>query len=166
MTGGTVLGGIFGGCNTDGDVTGNSVVNIYGGTIGATNSRASIHGGGYGAATTVAGDVTVTFGEASNVHTDDLILYGDLYGGSALGTVNTSNANTTIVNVLNGIITGTSDNYLDYGNIFGGGLGDDTRRRCQRQGVCLHRQQQHRRQGFARTLQRLWLQQREWISPG
>ena len=125
MTGGTVIGGLYGGCNSDGDVLGNSVVNIYGGTIGATNSRASIHGGGYGAATTVAGNVTVTFGEASSVHTDNLILYGDLYGGSALGTVNTNSSNSTTVNIMNGIITGVGEGFENYGNIFGGGLGNN-----------------------------------------
>ena len=126
MTNGTVLEGIYGGCNTDGDVTGNSIVDIYGGTIGSTTAKANIHGGGYGQNTTVAGNVTVNFGQNGTTHNDALILYGDLYGGSALGSVNTNASNTTTVNVLTGIIQGTgndpaNDDY--YGNVFGGGLG-------------------------------------------
>lgn len=123
MTGGTVLGGIYGGCYTDGDVTGNSVVTITGGTIGADDTRTSIHGGGYGQLTKVAGDVTVTFGALSVHHNDFPKLYGDLYGGSALGSVNTNGSNTTTVNVLNGIITGVGEGVANYGNVFGGGLG-------------------------------------------
>lgn len=129
MTGGTVLEGIYGGCNTDGDVTGNSIVDIYGGTIGSTTAKANIHGGGYGQNTRVLGDVTVSFGQNGTTHNGALILYGDLYGGSALGSVNSSLSNTTTVNVLNGIIQGTgndpaNDDY--YGNVFGGGLGQKT----------------------------------------
>ena len=124
MTGGTVLGGIFGGCNTDGDVTGNVTVTLTGGTIGATNARSSIHGGGYGNLTTVTGNVTVTFGEATDSYNENLILYGDLYGGSALGSVNTNVSNKTTVNVYNGTIEGVGSGTANYGNVFGGGLGD------------------------------------------
>ena len=84
---------------------------------------ANIHGGGYGDETNVTGNVTVTFGAIDDddvtgeeVHTDDLVLYGGLYGGSALGDVNTANTNSlkTTVNLFNGII---------YGEVYGGGLG-------------------------------------------
>ena len=130
MTGGTVLGGIFGGCNTDGDVEGDSHVTLINGTIGSTSARASIHGGGYGESTGVLGNVTVDFGQASTSHNDGLILYGDLYGGSALGNVNSSASNiTTTVNVLNGIIQGIGNDPANtgyYGNVFGGGLGDES----------------------------------------
>lgn len=130
MTGGTVLGGIFGGCNTDGDVEGDSHVTLINGTIGSTSARASIHGGGYGESTGVLGNVTVDFGQESTSHNDGLILYGDLYGGSALGNVNSSASNiTTTVNVLNGIIQGIGDDPANtgyYGNVFGGGLGDES----------------------------------------
>lgn len=126
MNGGTVLYGIYGGCNDDGDVTGNVTVTINGGTIGRLGSGtygqddyipkilANIHGGGFGEKTKVAGYVTVNFGVDNNTHNAYPMLYGALYGGSALGSVNTSSAETTTVNVFNGTIEG---------NIFGGGLG-------------------------------------------
>ena len=125
--------GVYGGCNTSGTVTGNTKVELTGGTIGAVvNSGQSnesytghIHGGGYGRPTSVTGDVEVTFGGISytsgetpvEIHTDNLKLYGDLYGGSALGNVNTDGTNTTTVNILNGIIVGT---------VYGGGLGNSS----------------------------------------
>lgn len=124
MYDGTVMTGIYGGCNTSGTVSGNTLVELVGGTIGSANSRAGIFGGGYGQNTSVSGNVHVIFGDDTNVENEYPILYGDLYGGSALGNVNTDNSNTTTVDVLNGIITGTGtgSNYV-YGNVFGGGLG-------------------------------------------
>ena len=117
MTGGTVLGGLYGGCNTDGDVTGNVIVTLTGGTVGANGAgnQANIHGGGFGHATSVAGNVTVNFGDDTDTQNDYPMLYGGLYGGSALGTVNSNPSNTTTVNVMNGTIEG---------NVFGGGLGN------------------------------------------
>lgn len=126
MSGGTVLGGIYGGCNTDGDVTGDVLVRLTGGTVGASDARASIHGGGYGQNTSVKGNVTVTFGD---IHASDAVypmLYGDLYGGSALGTVNDAASDLTTVNLYSGTITGIGDEPNDYGNVFGGGLGNST----------------------------------------
>lgn len=115
MYDGTVLTGIYGGTNTSGTVTGNTVVNLFNGTIGESeNANASIHGGGYGNATSIAGDVTVNFGDNTDIENTGLVLYGDLYGGSALGSVNTDGSNTTIVNLRNGIIHGAA---------YGGGLG-------------------------------------------
>jgi hypothetical protein len=133
MTGGIVLGGIYGGCNLNGYVTGNSVVNILNGTIGSqsqldANTVANVFGGGLGADTKVSGDVTVNIGNATNGPT----LYGDVYGGSALGSVNSS-SNTTTVNILNGTLvakriseTLTNGQVIYYytgGNVYGGGLG-------------------------------------------
>ena len=89
MTDGTVLGAIYGGCNEDGDVTGNSVVTITGGTIGAEGTPTNIHGGGFGNLTTVGGDVTVNFGDDTDIENMYPVLYGELYGGSAFGNVNT-----------------------------------------------------------------------------
>ncbi len=124
MYDGTVMTGIYGGCNTSGTVAGNTLVELVGGTIGSANSRAGIFGGGYGQNTSVSGNVHVIFGDDTNVANEYPILYGDLYGGSALGNVNTNNENTTTVDVLNGIITGTgSGSSFVYGNVFGGGLG-------------------------------------------
>lgn len=126
MEDGNVLGGIYGGCNTDGDVTGDVLVRLTGGTVGASDARASIHGGGYGQNTSVKGNVTVTFGD---IHASDAVypmLYGDLYGGSALGTVNDEASDLTTVNLYSGTITGIGDEPDDYGNVFGGGLGNST----------------------------------------
>ena len=133
MEGGTVLGGIYGGCNTNGDVTGDALVRLTGGTIGASglDNEANIHGGGYGRHTTVQGDVTVTFGDLAMSESEYPKLYGNLYGGSALGSVNSNASNTTTVNVYNGTVTGPVTNDPDpsnniYGNVFGGGLGSAT----------------------------------------
>jgi len=122
VEGGTVSTGIYGGNNESGTVTGNTTVTLTGGTIGAsgTGNTANIHGGGYGQPTTVTGNVTVNFGEVTynssneEIHTSTPLLYGDVYGGSALGNINTDNSNTTTVNILNGQIEG---------DVYGGGLG-------------------------------------------
>lgn len=124
MFDGTVLTGIYGGSNTSGTVAGKTLVKLVGGTVGSANSRAGVFGGGYGQNTAVSGDVHVIFGDNTNEENEYPILYGDLYGGSALGNVNTDNTNTTTVDILNGIITGTgSGSNFVYGNVFGGGLG-------------------------------------------
>ena len=122
ITNGTVGTGIYGGCNTSGSIVGNSTVTITGSAdnhtaIGDADNDAVIFGGGLGAETSVVGNVTVNFGDldVDDTKSDYPLLYGELYGGSALGTVNTyDNSNTTTVNVLNGAITGA---------VFGGGKG-------------------------------------------
>lgn len=107
--------GVFGGCFTSGEVDGDIIVSVTGGTIGTdATHRANIHGGGYGDETSSTGDVTVTFGNSNVSHQNSPVLYGDLYGGSGFGNVNESTSNTTTVNVLNGEITG---------DVYGGGLG-------------------------------------------
>ena len=111
VSGGSVLEGIYGGCNTSGTVTGNVAVNITGGTIGSTTREANVHGGGYGSATETEGNVDVTInGAAVNI-------YGDVYGGSALGNVNSGTEDYTHVMLTAGTI---------YGDAYGGGLGDDS----------------------------------------
>jgi len=108
VSGGIVNKAVYGGCNTKGNVNGNSQVSIAGGTIGASSNRADgVFGGGYGSGTEVTGDVTLAYNGGT--------LYGDLYGGSAKGNVNTNNSNTTTVNVMGGTIVG---------DVYGGGLGD------------------------------------------
>ena len=113
MTAGSVSTGIYGGCNSKGTVTGDVQIDILGGTVGTSGSPASgIFGGGYGQPTTTEGNVTVNIGSA-DVNTGATI-YSDIYGGSALGTVNDAYADLTTVNILSGTVTG---------NIYGGGLG-------------------------------------------
>lgn len=139
MTGGTVLGSVYGGCNTRGVVVNNAQVSITSGTIGSATALASgivskVYGGGLGANTQVKGNVTVTIDSTAGVSAPEI--WGDVYGGSEFGSVNTiSNGNTTTVNIYNGhfkqkAINGTSPitsqdtTYYYGGNIYGGGLGD------------------------------------------
>ena len=123
--------GIYGGCNNNGTVGENTFVTLTGGTIGAygAGNGANVHGGGFGQPTSVAGNVTVTFGDINAAQGEFPKLYGNLYGGSALGNVNDNASDMTTVNVYNGTITGTLLNQPNpadnvYGNVFGGGLGD------------------------------------------
>ena len=111
--------GIYGGCNSTGIVTGSTYVTLTGGTVGVSGTNtANIHGGGYGEDTEVLGDVLVMYGNDNNIHSVYPLLYGELYGGSALGKVNIENGNnSTIVNLVNGTINGEA---------YGGGLGDTT----------------------------------------
>jgi hypothetical protein len=113
--------GVYGGCDQSGNLGGDVLVQLIGGTIGVSSTNtANIHGGGYGHETTVTGNVIVNFGDNTNVENTGLVLYGELYGGSALGNVNTADQNTpgatttTTVNLRNGIINGAA---------YGGGLG-------------------------------------------
>ena len=108
--------GIYGGCNTSGTVTGNIAVNINGGTLGTSgdgNALYGIFGGGYGASTATEGNVTVTIGDDGGTKVPTI--YGDIYGGSALGSVNNEASDLTKIDFLNGTL---------HGNIYGGGLGD------------------------------------------
>lgn len=118
----TIMGSVYGGGESSDvvgdasdDFPGNVVVNISGGTI-----NGNVHGGGYGKTTEVGGDVLVNIG--SRTGTEGNYTYapctaeilGDVYGGSAFGSVNTSTSNTTTVNLFGGTI---------HGDAYGGGLG-------------------------------------------
>ena len=136
--------GVYGGCNTSGTVTGDITINITGSTTNTTtigtmtdlqdHKPVSVHGGGYGQATGTVGNITVNFGtdDGTSGHCEYPMLYGDLYGGSALGEVNSSTASpvdTTTINVLNGSLkyyeyAQGNRYYQEGGNIYGGGLGD------------------------------------------
>lgn len=127
----TNYGGVYGGCNESGVVDGDIVVDVLGGTFGtqaAINAEKffNIFGGGYGDQTSTTGNVTVNYGSDNGTPK----LYGDLYGGSALGSVNANASNTTMVNLLNGSFGQYSrkDNSIEYrygGSIYGGGLGEE-----------------------------------------
>ena len=134
MSAGNVNGdegrGIYGGCNSTGHVSGNVAIDITGGTIGVdAENKANVHGGGYGQPTTVGGDIAINFGKVTydesstppvEIHRDYPHLYGDLYGGSALGNVNTNSQGATIVD---NIIDIHIDNGTIHGDVYGGGLG-------------------------------------------
>ncbi len=122
MLGGTVPKAIFGGCNLNGNVTAGSEVNVTGGTVGSSSKTEGelygVFGGGYGNNTSVEGNVTVYIGKYENsAIAGSAVVYGDVYGGSAKGRVNTSTTNKTTVNLLAGTVNG---------DVFGGGLGDAT----------------------------------------
>lgn len=110
----TILNGVYGGCNVTGTIGGDVNLLLSSGTIGAEEAKTSVHGGGYGKNTTVSGDVTVNLGTKGQSY-DGTVIYGDIYGGSALGSVNSNTADTTRLNLYKGKI---------YGNAYGGGLGD------------------------------------------
>lgn len=123
LTSGKVVSGIYGGCNSSGDIGGKITVNVKGGTVGAltdVGTLANVFGGGYGASTTTSGNVEVNVTNGT--------INGDVYGGSALGNVNAGSGNTTIVNVTGGTlntIETTPGGFSIYngGNVYGGGLG-------------------------------------------
>lgn len=113
MTGGEVHTGIHGGSNATGTISGNVTMQVDGGQVGTSSSNANIHGGGYGTNTAVNGNVSLTLG-ASTSAADSVTVYGNVYGGSALGDVNdNANDNTTV----------TMNKALINGNLFGGALG-------------------------------------------
>ena len=117
MTGGQVDKGVYGGSNITGTLSGSVTMNINGGQVGTSSNPANIHGGGYGAATRVSQNVDITLGTTGQT-TPGVIVYGDVYGGSALGYVNaTAGTNTyhTYVTMNKGTINGS---------LYGGGLGD------------------------------------------
>ena len=123
LTRGRVTNGIYGGCNSSGTVTGNSTVDLLGGQVGTSSNSAVVFGGGYGQATNIDGNVLVTMGNIAG--TANPVLYADIYGGSALGNVNTKSSNVNVDTKVNNTNTTTLDilsGVLD-GNIYGGGLG-------------------------------------------
>ncbi len=129
MEGGTVSTGIYGGANTNGVLKGNSAVTITGGTIGTAWTTPVpdplpdvVFGGGYGQPTLVEGNVEINLG-AANQTTAGATINGSVYGGGALGNVNTSKPESTLVfdatkttkvNLFKGTVKGS---------VYGGGLG-------------------------------------------
>ena len=83
-----------------------------------TNITGNVYGGGYGHLTNVSENVDVVIGATTNTYSPTI--GGDIYGGSALGTVNGTSANAsnhTNVTLNKGVVTGS---------VYGGGLGDAT----------------------------------------
>jgi len=106
---------VFGGGNTA-DVEGSTEVKMTGGKV-----TKDIFGGGKGATTQVGVTTTVIFGkegETPGTYEGTGIVNGNIYGGSAFGTVNEA-----VVNLLKGTMTpSTTDGTT--GNVFGGGMGE------------------------------------------
>lgn len=126
MKKGVVGGGIFGGSNITGTISGNVNIQVLGGRVGDLDHPASnenpngvlmnglsacvVFGGGYGENTEVSGDVDITIGNSVG----GPLLYGSVFGGGAMGKVNTDTDNHTYVTVNNGTFAGY---------VYGGGLG-------------------------------------------
>ena len=144
MRGGTVEAGVFGGSNITGTVAGPVEMNVIGGTVGVSeSSTANVHGGGFGNSTGVTGNIDIVIGHADSSATQPTI-YGDVYGGSAMGTVNGtaySSGRHTLVTVNQGLITGNgttntakikgdgstnAQTFTATGSVYGGGLGTDS----------------------------------------
>ena len=113
---GTVSAGAYGGCDASGEVGGDITVSVTGGTVGTNdaNREDGVFGGGYGGfddlehpGTSTKGNVTVTISGGD--------VYGDVYGGSAKGSVNDASGDQTAVTLNGGTI---------HGDLYGGGLGD------------------------------------------
>ena len=124
VEGGTIKTGVYGGSNKNGVLTKDATVMITGGTVGDSENTNNnvVFGGGYGAPTLVNGNVTVNIG-TSGQETAGATIYGHVYGGGALGSVNTSKpaselvfdpTKKTLVNLYKGTINGYA---------YGGGLG-------------------------------------------
>ena len=73
MTGGKVNGGLYGGSNESGTLSGNVNMKITGGTVGTDSKEASVYGGGYGSGAAVSGniDLRMTGG----------LIHGNIFGG-------------------------------------------------------------------------------------
>ena len=118
MTGGQVREGLYGGSNTTGTIAYDVNMHINGGQVGIDNDhRANIHGGGFGSPTRVTGNVELTLGTTDQT-TPGVTVYGDVYGGSALGLVNGTSSSTTAHTYV------TMNKGLINGSLYGGGLGD------------------------------------------
>ena len=126
---GEIVEAVYGGCNSEGTVSGNAVVTLTGGTVGTVPGEDeaigdAVFGGGRGEPTLVNGNVTVYVGTLiESTYTGNATIHGNVYGGSALGNTNgsfvsdvftpTENKNTKVY-----LYAGTIN-----GSAFGGGLG-------------------------------------------
>ena len=112
---GTVEGAIYGGSNQKGTITQSSNININGGTIGIPDDGIDdiIFGGGLGNGTTVSGNAIINIKDINA----NLVLNGNIYGGSQAGTVSRN----SIITVSDS--TSATNSISITGNIFGGGKG-------------------------------------------
>lgn len=122
ISAGSVNGVVYGGSNLKGTIYGSSLIDIYGGTFGNKSTTATfdytsvdaIFGGGLGESTDVKGRTRINITDKNK----DVIIYGNVYGGSSLGKIN---SNVTInVNDSKDI----SNKINITGNLFGGGKGN------------------------------------------
>ena len=92
-----IMPGVYGGCNTNGTVSGDTHVTLTGAIIGAIGATAEICGGGLGQPTVVSGTAYLNLGTGTpgttNSYSGTSAIVGDLYGGSAFGTVANAEVN-------------------------------------------------------------------------
>jgi len=121
MVGGIVEDSIYGGSNELGIVYGDVFIDIINGEI-----VGSVYGGGKGGYTSSSDGTYVAYNVNVNIGSEDttkLNINGNVYGGSAFGTVNavdevtTTSSYYTHVTVNDGVVTGS---------VFGGGKGSST----------------------------------------
>lgn len=120
MTAGVINGSIYGGANQLGTIYGSTNLNITGGLI-----KDSIYGGGQGgksgtaSGTFVSESTKVTIGNDKKGPT----INNNVYGGSALGSVNGSSQSSNISNYNTEVII-NNGNIL--GSVYGGGQGNNS----------------------------------------
>lgn len=110
------IGNVYGGSKTKGTVYGSANVSVLGGNI--VND---VYGGGEGNNTFVTKNVDVVIGD--NSISNELLINGNVYGGSAYGTVNGSEVGTSVSNFDTNV---TVNRGTITQSVFGGGKGNNT----------------------------------------
>lgn len=110
------IGNVYGGSKTKGTVYGSANVSVLGGNI--VND---VYGGGEGNNTFVTKNVDVVIGD--NSISNELLINGNVYGGSAYGTVNGSEVGTIVSNFDTNV---TVNRGTITQSVFGGGKGNNT----------------------------------------
>ena len=121
---GNINGILYGGSNLKGTILGSALINITGGNLGSKSTSSTmdyttidrVFGGGLGQNTNINGRVLLDLNDKNN----ELCIYGNVYGGSSLGSVS---GNITLN--LNDIYS-SQNNIKLIGNIFGGGKGNNS----------------------------------------
>ncbi len=109
------IGYIYGGSKTKGTVYGTTNVKVFAGTV-----NNDVYGGGEGNSTFVTKDVNVTIGDNDYIY--DLLIKGNVYGGSAYGTVNGSSASSSVSSFGTNVLVNRG---IIEQSVFGGGKGSD-----------------------------------------
>lgn len=110
------IGNVYGGSKAKGTVYGSANVRVLGGNI--VND---VYGGGEGNNTFVTKNVDVVIGD--NSISNELLINGNVYGGSAYGTVNGSEVGTIVSNFDTNV---TVNRGTITQSVFGGGKGNNT----------------------------------------
>ena len=117
---GNVNGVVYGGSNIEGNITGSTLIDVSGGQLGVKiddesydyTSTDTLFGGGLGSSTKVNGRALININDKNN----NLNVYGNIYGGSSLGTIS-GNVNINIKDIYSNTVS-------IIGNVFGGGKGE------------------------------------------